>query len=83
MSSSTASRRSEETLPRMVHQIDIRTTPERLFQALTDGELSKRYYVNTAVESTWQPGAPYVYRDERGGAMLSGEVSISIRRAVW
>jgi len=60
--------------PDHVFQIFIRTTPEKLWQALTDGALSKQYYFNTSVESTWQPGADYRYLNGDGSTLLSGEV---------
>jgi len=60
--------------PAHVHQVFIRTTPERLWQALTDGTLTRRYYFGTAVESTWAPGAPYRYRRDDGAPMIEGEV---------
>ncbi len=43
--------------PQHVHEVYIRTTPERLWQALTDPELTKDYYYGSRVSSTWEPGA--------------------------
>ena len=60
--------------PSHIFTIFIRTTPEQLWQALTDGELTRQYYDNCTVESTWQPGAPYRYVDSQGNLMLEGEV---------
>jgi uncharacterized protein YndB with AHSA1/START domain/DNA-binding transcriptional ArsR family regulator len=57
-----------------VFEIFIRTTPERLWQALTDGDLTQQYYYGTRVESDWQPGSPYAYRDVAGATMIDGEV---------
>jgi uncharacterized protein YndB with AHSA1/START domain/DNA-binding transcriptional ArsR family regulator len=57
-----------------VFVIFIRTTPERLWQALTDGTLTAQYYFGSAVASTWQPGAPYHYPNPAGGLFLTGEV---------
>jgi uncharacterized protein YndB with AHSA1/START domain len=56
-----------------VFQIFIRTTPEKLWQAVTDGDFTQHYYFGTRVESTWQPGAPYTYSHD-GGLLLEGEV---------
>ena len=47
--------------PRHVHETYIRTTPERLWQALTDPEFTSRYFYDCAVDSTWEQGAPYSY----------------------
>jgi uncharacterized protein YndB with AHSA1/START domain/DNA-binding transcriptional ArsR family regulator len=57
-----------------VMQIFIRTTPERLWQALTDGNLSQQYYFGTRVESTWQQGASYRYVQGDGASMIEGQV---------
>jgi uncharacterized protein YndB with AHSA1/START domain/DNA-binding transcriptional ArsR family regulator len=57
-----------------VYTIFIRTTPEVLWQALTDGSISHQYYYDTYVSSTWQVGAPYRYADANGFTMLEGEV---------
>ena len=57
-----------------VYAILIRTTPERLWAALTDPEQSRQYYFGTRVESTWEAGAPYRYVRPDGEAMIRGEV---------
>jgi uncharacterized protein YndB with AHSA1/START domain/DNA-binding transcriptional ArsR family regulator len=62
-----------ETISQVL-QVYIRTTPERLWQALTDGSMTKLYYYGTSVESTWEPGAPVHYRTPDGNSMLDGEV---------
>jgi uncharacterized protein YndB with AHSA1/START domain/DNA-binding transcriptional ArsR family regulator len=62
------------TKPSLVMHVFIRTTPERLWQALTDGEFTRQYYFGTRVESAWKPGAPYVYVAPDGAAMIKGDV---------
>jgi uncharacterized protein YndB with AHSA1/START domain len=57
-----------------VFQIFIRTTPEKLWQALTDGAISQQYYFGTRVESTWAVGATYHYASSDGSPQLAGEV---------
>ena len=57
-----------------VYEILIRTTPERLWAALTDPEQSRLYYFGTRVESTWEAGAPYRYAYPDGTTMIDGEV---------
>ena len=59
--------------PQHIHEVYIRTTPERLWQALTDPELTKGYYYGCAVGSTWEPGAAYAYVGEMGPA-ITGEI---------
>lgn len=60
--------------PAHVMHIFIRTTPEKLWHALTDGEVSRQYYFNTRVTSTWELGAPYHYLQADGAPMIEGEV---------
>jgi uncharacterized protein YndB with AHSA1/START domain/DNA-binding transcriptional ArsR family regulator len=60
--------------PKHVYEIYIRATPERVWQAITDPELTERYYYGTRVESDWQPGSRYVYRRPDGSDQLIGEV---------
>ena len=60
--------------PKQVYEIFIRTTPERLWQALTDGEITKLYYHGTAVRSDLVVGKPFVYVDDDGLTVLGGEV---------
>lgn len=51
----------------------IRTTPEELWRALTDGSLTTQYYYGIPVESTWEVGAPYRYATP-AGSLVEGEV---------
>lgn len=57
-----------------VYEILIRTTPERLWSALTDPDQSQLYYFGTRVESTWEPGAAYSYAFPDGRVMITGQV---------
>lgn len=47
-----------------VYTIYIRTTPERLWQAITNPALSGSY-LGHAVESDWQKGSPYTWVEDR------------------
>ena len=40
-------------------EIYIRTTPERLWQAITDPSIRAKYHFGAAVESTWAVGSGY------------------------
>jgi uncharacterized protein YndB with AHSA1/START domain len=42
-----------------VYEIYIKTTPERLWEAITDPSLRSRYTFGMAVESDWTPGSSY------------------------
>jgi uncharacterized protein YndB with AHSA1/START domain len=48
----------EETMEK-VFEIYIKTTPERLWQALTDPELRSKYSFGIRVRSDWKPGSRY------------------------
>ena len=39
-----------------VYQTYIRTTPERLWEAITTPAFLERWWANTALTSTWEPG---------------------------
>src|SRR5438067_4834094 len=42
-----------------VFEIYIRTTPERLWEAITDGEIRSKYNFGAQVSSEWTPGSRY------------------------
>jgi uncharacterized protein YndB with AHSA1/START domain/DNA-binding transcriptional ArsR family regulator len=61
--------------PKHVYEIYIQTTPERLWQAITDPDLVKRYYFGSVIESDFRPGSPLIYRQAEGGRLdIEGEV---------
>ncbi|MBV9215856.1 MAG: SRPBCC domain-containing protein [Acidobacteria bacterium] len=57
-----------------VYQIYIRTTPEKLWQALTVGDLTEKYYYGTRVDSDWKEGSGYAYRGADGEALVDGSI---------
>jgi uncharacterized protein YndB with AHSA1/START domain/DNA-binding transcriptional ArsR family regulator len=62
------------TRPDFVLETFIRTTPELLWQALTDGDLTKRYYIaGASLHGRIEEGGSYQYRTE-GRVMLSGQI---------
>jgi uncharacterized protein YndB with AHSA1/START domain/DNA-binding transcriptional ArsR family regulator len=64
--------------PDFILETFIRTTPEKLWQALTDGELTKRYHFAAAtLTGEAKQGAAYAYVTPDGGTMLSGEILAS------
>ena len=48
-----------ETHMEKVFEIYIRTTPERLWEAITDPQIRARYQFGSGVESDWTPGSAY------------------------
>ena len=51
-------RRLESSMEK-VFEIYIRTTPERLWEAITDPEIRSKYHFGTQVTSDWTPGSRY------------------------
>src|SRR5260221_13192501 len=45
--------------PEFVYTTYIETTPEKLWEALTNSEFSKRYWFGTEVRSDWNVGSPF------------------------
>ncbi len=60
--------------PKFVYVTYIKTTPEKLFQALTDPEFTKQYWMGTLVESDWKVGSPMRYRWKGGEISDEGVV---------
>ena len=57
-----------------VYSVFIQAPRERVWQAITDGDETVRYYYGTRVDSTWQPGAPLVYTYPDGSVAADGRV---------
>ena len=49
--------------PRHVYEIYIKTTPERLWRAITDPADTRLYYYGTEVQSDWKVGSRLTYLD--------------------
>src|SRR3954453_7233958 len=52
-------RQLEEKTMEKVFEIYIKTTPERLWQAITDPELREKYSFGVGVYTDWKPGSRY------------------------
>lgn len=62
------------TRPAHVYVTYIKTTPAKLWEALTHPDFTRRYFHRTAVESPWSKGSPVYYRQEDGEIAVDGEV---------
>jgi len=49
----------EDRTMEKVYEIYIKTTPERLWKAITDNEMRRRYSFGVALETDWTPGSRY------------------------
>src|SRR4051795_6240389 len=56
--------------PSFVYTTFIRTTPERLWQALTDPAFTLRYW-NITFDTDWQPGSPMTWNQR--GVTIAGD----------
>ena len=52
----------------------IRTTPERVWQALTDPSFIKQYWFGMAAESDFKAGSPWALKFEDGRVADTGEI---------
>ncbi len=64
--------RLEEPMEK-VFEIYIKTTPERLWEAITDPELRSKYNFGARVTSDWTPGSRYEMSHPGGGVLGEGE----------
>ena len=60
--------------PAIVYTIYIASTPEKVWQALTTAEFSRKYFFGNAVEVDQKVGGAYVVRTPDGALHISGEV---------
>jgi uncharacterized protein YndB with AHSA1/START domain len=81
-----------ETAMEKVFEIYIRTTPERLWDAITDPEIRSKYNFGARVESDWEPGSRLEMGSPKAGGLLGdGEVLevdpprrlVHTMRALW
>src|SRR4051812_4728082 len=56
-----------------VFEIYIRTTPERLWEAITNPELRRRYNFGGSAVSDWKAGSGYQLTHPNGGTLAEGE----------
>lgn len=60
--------------PAIVYTIYIASTPERVWQAITSAEFSRKYFFGNSVEVDLRVGGAYVVRTPDGALHISGEV---------
>ncbi len=63
--------RMEDKTMEKVFEIYIKTTPERLWEAITDGEMRARYTFGVTVASDWTPGSRYEANHPSAGVAIS------------
>jgi len=71
---STARKNGEEEQMEKVYEIYIKTTPERLWKAITDPEMRSKYNFGVRIKSDWKPGSRYESSHPAGpGPLVEGE----------
>ena len=60
--------------PMTVYTIYIASTPEKVWEALTSAEFSRKYFFGNSVEIEQRVGGAYVVRTPDGALHISGEV---------
>ena len=63
-----------ENRSRFVYITFIRTTPEKLWKALTDPQFIRQYWFDTTVECDWKKGSSWKMRRPDGSLTDSGEI---------
>lgn len=65
---------SNATQSQFVYVTFIRTTPQRLWSALTTADFMREYWFGVAIETTWKVGAPWTMMYPDGKITDTGEV---------
>jgi uncharacterized protein YndB with AHSA1/START domain len=65
---------SKKFKPAIVYTIYIASTPEKVWQALTSAEFSRKYFFGNSVEVDLKVGGAYIVRTPDGALHISGEV---------
>jgi uncharacterized protein YndB with AHSA1/START domain len=60
--------------PKFAYVTYIRTTPEKLWAALTDPQTIRKYWFGITAESDFKPGSPWALKFEDGRLADSGEI---------
>src|ERR1700738_3341630 len=63
-----------QTKPRQVYEFFIRTTPEKLWDALTNPAVTSQYWHGAFNRSEWRPGASWRSESQDGQLYLDGEI---------
>ena len=75
-----------------VYEIYIRTTPERLWEAITDGETRTKFQFGNTITSDWTPGSRFELAHPKAGAPIGDGENLEVdppkrlvqtMRALW
>ncbi len=68
----------EEDVMEKVFEIYIKTTPERLWEAITDPEQRQKYNFGVGVVSDWKPGSRYESVHPQAGISIAGGENLEV-----
>src|SRR5436190_13663492 len=71
-------RRLEDRTMEKVFEIYIKTTPERLWEAITDSEMRAKYTFGVGVRSDWTPGSGYEAAHPDGPTPISAGENLEV-----
>jgi uncharacterized protein YndB with AHSA1/START domain len=71
-------RELEEADMEKVFEIYIKTTPERLWAAITDAETRRKYNFGVGVISDWTPGSPYEGGSPQSPTLIFGGENLAV-----
>jgi uncharacterized protein YndB with AHSA1/START domain len=60
--------------PALVFEVTIRSTPERIWEAITSPDWTRRYFHGTSVRSDWRVGAKVAWELPDGAPGSDGEI---------
>ena len=60
--------------PSFVYVTYIRSTPEKVWQALTDPVTMRKYWFGAFAETDWKPGSPWTLKFDDGRVADAGEI---------
>jgi DNA-binding transcriptional ArsR family regulator len=75
-----------------IFEIYIKTTPERLWEAITDGEIRSKYQLGSVITSDWTPGGRFEMGNPKAGELLGEGENLEVdpprrlvqsMRALW
>jgi uncharacterized protein YndB with AHSA1/START domain len=71
-------KRIEEETMEKVFEIYIKTTPERLWEAITDSEMRRQYSFGVGITSDWTPGSRYEAVHPGAGVAISAGENLEV-----
>jgi uncharacterized protein YndB with AHSA1/START domain len=61
-----------------IFEIYIRTTPERLWEAITDPQIRARYNFGAGITSDWAPGSAFTMSSPKAGVLLGEGTNLEV-----